>query len=228
MDTAQDPRLRVAEQALGTLESIFQHGLLKAQFPRRRCEDACGKARSALMSLKYSYADAETMRGMPQFQQVLDAADTIEEHLGGSAWWERITEDELAVARTRWGLELLRGLPERLDLQGEGLELGVDAGVGRVVSTREHPAADALLVTKVNAGRGRTIATNDLSVEPDDAVAVARLQPVEIRGVVSEGMFLGVPEEGVLRDVGEDADGRPDVVDDAWKETRGIISEYLA
>lgn len=226
MDTANDPRFAVLERALLDLKGIFERGHLKAQFDRDEAAKAAERAHGALMGLKYANADPETLRGMEPFGRIETAADAIEELLGGPDFADRIADDAVWVARTRWALDQVRSFGERLDLPGAGWETAVEAVAGRVVSASAHPEADGLQVTRVAAGRSLRVVTNDASVDADDAVGVALLPPVELGGVVSEGMFLGVKGEGVLRDVEAGEDGRPDVPDEAWTETRGLLAAY--
>lgn len=228
MDTAEDPRFAVLERALLDLKGIFERGRLKAQFPREQAVERAERAHAALMELKWTHAEPEALREMDAFARLLGAADAVEELLGGRDFPDRIAEQAVWVARTRWALSQVRSFGDRLELPGDGWETAVEAAVGRVVSTSDHPEADQLLVTRVAAGRSLRVVTNDTSVEKDDRVGVALLPPVELRGVVSEGMFLGGGGgAGVLRDVEEDAEtGRPDVPEEAWAETRGLLAEY--
>lgn len=223
-----DPRLRVAEAALDRMAKVFEHKLVQRQaLPHARCQDACEKGLSALRSLKYSYATPDALREMSQFETLTGLADTLLDQLGGEDWHEDVEETALGIARVRWGVAVLQGLPDRLTLPETGLEAGVDARVGGVVTARQHPHADDLRVLRVAAGRGFDVVTNDETVDADDRVGLALLPPTEIAGTVSEGMLLGLPGGGVLTGVTEGDRGRPDVPDDAWAETRNVLDEFL-
>lgn len=226
MDTANDPRLAVAERGLEDLKDHIEHGHIKAQFPRERAAEAVERGLGALKGLKYSYAEPDDLVASPQFNELLEAIDIVETLLGGPGFEDEIEEDELAVAHASWTIDTLRSLEDRLRLTGDGLELAVDVRPGRVVSRAEHPEADDLWITRVAAGNSLRVVTNDGSVEKDDRVGVAMLPPVELRGVVSRGMFLG-DGEGVLTDVRPGPDGRPEVPPTAYTETRDQLSAYL-
>ncbi len=226
MDTANDPRLAVAERALEDLKDSLQHGHIKAQIPQGEAMENLEKALGSLKAVKYSYAEPKNLIQMQPFQELVDAADHVEELLGGDAFHEEIDEKPLAVAQARWAIDTVASLEDRLLLPGDELELAVDARKGRVVTVSEHPEADDLVVTRVAAGRGLTVVTNDASVSQDDEVGVAFLAPTDLRGVISEGMFLGA-DEGVLTSVEEGPHGRPDVPEEAYHETRNMLAAYL-
>ncbi|ACR80822.1 phenylalanine--tRNA ligase subunit beta [Kosmotoga olearia] len=102
-------------------------------------------------------------------------------------------------------------LTSALSLSGtavEGVEYPWDylegAVTGKIEKVIPHPNADKLVVTEVNIGdKLLTVVTADLSVKPEEYVAVlpegGRLWDLEIRkrnfrGVMSEGMFLSFEE----------------------------------
>lgn len=225
MDTANDPRLALAEQALSDLHERIQQGHIKAQFDQKGALSAIETGQGALKELKYTYAEPDQLVAMDGFDQLVEAVDELEAALGGEGFHEEIEEDPLAVARARWTIDNLRSLEERLFLDGTELETAVEARVGRVLSTREHPEGD-LILTRVAAGRSLPVVTNDLSVADDEGVGVALLPPTQIHGVLSEGMFLGA-DEGVLTGVEEGDQGRPDVPGKAYAETRNMLDGFL-
>lgn len=226
MDTANDPRLLVVEQALADVEERIRHGHIKAQFDRDGARAAIDEASSALQQLKYTYAEPDQLVEMEPFEQLETSAEELEEALGGEGFHEQIEEDALAVSRARWTIDLVDSLADRLSLEGAELETGVQARVGRVLSVREHTEGEIWL-TRVAAGRSVPVVTNDPSVSDDDRVGLAFLPPTEIHGVVSQGMFLG-DAEGVLTDVEEDEHGRPTVPAEAYAETRNALDRFLS
>jgi predicted RNA-binding protein with EMAP domain len=225
MDTANDPRLRVVEQAWADLEERIRHGHIKAQFDPKGAQAAIEAGQSALQELKYTYAEPGQLVDMEAFGQLVDSAGELETALGGEGFHAEIEEDPLAVARARWTIDLVHSLEDRLFLEGDELETAVEVRAGRVISVREHTAGEIWL-TRVAAGRSIPVVTNDPTVDDDDQVGVAFLPPTEVHGVVSEGMFLG-DGDGVLRGVEAD-EGRPDVDEAAYAETRNALSGFLS
>ena len=82
----------------------------------------------------------------------------------------------------------------------------MDLVVGQIISAKEHPNADKLLVFEVNTGeKVRTIVSGVAKFyKPEDllnklVMVVANLKPIKLRGVMSEGMILfGEKEDGKL------------------------------
>jgi predicted RNA-binding protein with EMAP domain len=225
MDTANDPRLRVVEQALVDVEERIRHGHIKAQYDRDGAQAAIEAGSSALQELKYTYAEPDQLVSMEAFDRLETSADELEAAMGGDSFHEEIEEDALAVARLRWTIDQIRSLADRLSLDSDELETAVEVRPGRVISVREHPDGD-IWMTRVAAGRSLPVVTNDGSVDDDDQVGVALLPPTEIHGAVSEGMFLG-DADGVLTGVEEGAEGRPDVPAGAYAETRNTLDGFL-
>jgi predicted RNA-binding protein with EMAP domain len=225
MDTAEDPRFRVAEQALVDLHERIQQGHIKAQFDRKGALSAIETGQGALKQLKYTYAEPDQLVEMDQFGTLEQAVDELEQALGGEGFHEAIEEDALAVARARWTIDTLQSLEDRLFLDGNEAETAVDVRPGRVLSVREHPSGE-IQVTRVAAGRSVPVVTNDVSVGDGDEVGVAFLPPTEVHGVVSQGMFLG-GSEGVLTDVEAGPEGRPAVPGSAYAETRNALDRFL-
>lgn len=220
-----DARFAVVDRGRGDVARILEAGKLHASFDDAAAAEAVGRADGALKEITYSYADPATLRGMDATKRLTGAADALVDALGGPDWRETITDDAEAVATVAWWIGTVRSLPARLDLEG-GPEVGVDAAAGRVLAIQDHPRTDAVRIARVAAGRSVPVVTNDPDVAQDDRVGVAFLPPSTIHGTVSEGMLLGAGD-GVLSDVSPDDEGRPDVPDEAWVETRNILSGYV-
>lgn len=113
------------------------------------------------------------------------------------------TAEELAETLTRGGIEV----EDAVDLN-KGLEKVV---IGEIVSLEKHPAADRLLVCRVNVGQEElTIVTGAANLQVRDRIPVALLGAVlpneraisesKLRGVVSQGMLCS--REELLLDAG--------------------------
>jgi len=93
----------------------------------------------------------------------------------------------------------------------------MDFVVGHIVSAKEHPNADRLLVFEVNTGeKVRTIVSGVAKYyKPEDlldckVIVVANLKAVKLRGILSEGMILfGEKEDGELKAIKVDKDLEP-------------------
>ncbi|MEN3040122.1 MAG: phenylalanine--tRNA ligase subunit beta [Bacteroidia bacterium] len=130
-------------------------------------------------------------------QELVDISESPE------AVAERLTRAGLEVE----SIELYRRLPKEIE----------DIVIGRVIEVGDHPAADRLLVTKVQVHPDKvlTIVTGARNVQVGDMVPVAlpgsyvrqaggwiRIEPRAFRGVLSEGMLCSEAELGIGSDVG--------------------------
>ncbi|MGH2669389.1 MAG: hypothetical protein ACRDH5_09800 [bacterium] len=226
MDTGNDPRFSVLDRALLDVKRIFEMGRVKKAIDKHKAVTTCEHGHRLLMTLRYCYGEPGQMRAMGEFRELMGVADDVEALLGGPAFPEQIKEQPIAVAQVAWTLATLRSLGPRLDLPGSQAETAIDVAAGRVVSAHPHPEADNLLVTRLGAGRPLVVVTNDATVKAEDRVGVAILPPIDLRGVVSQGMFLGAGH-GILKTVQAGPGGRPDVPDNAYGETRSMVKQYL-
>lgn len=103
----------------------------------------------------------------------------------------------MAVARVRYGLRTLYGLPARLSLGDENNPLyAVDIECVEVLEASRIPGTERLWVTRARGALGYTIVTNLPDVRRGEVRAAAVLPPAEIGGVVSEAMYCSGPLEG--------------------------------
>ena len=80
----------------------------------------------------------------------------------------------------------------------------VEMKVGRVLSVDDHPAADKLMIIRVDIGEGapRTLVAGLKEYYAKEElvgkliVVVSNLEPARLRGVTSEGMLLAAQAEG--------------------------------
>ena len=73
----------------------------------------------------------------------------------------------------------------------------LDIAVGKVIESKVHPDADRLLVSQVDVGSGVIQIVSGIAdiIKPEDLVGqnvitVINLEPIKLRGVLSEGMLL--------------------------------------
>jgi len=184
MDTANDPRILMAERCvkdmekyLGNLREIKKMGIIKDLEAR-------------VMELKYSYGELEDIREF--LESIRNFCVKIVDTLGGDGWIKKLRNmkfSELALAHIKFCLNILYNLESRLRLPPNA-EYAVDIRVGEIESVMKHPKAEKLRICNVNVGKVITVVTNIESVKEREKLAVALLPPVEFFGVVSEGMFL--------------------------------------
>ncbi|WP_324735486.1 tRNA-binding protein [Thermococcus sp. SY098] len=237
-NTSKDYRLLTAEKAVELFLKTIEHAKFKGRWDKKKAIKLAKEMIPELQAMRYSYLDPKELIDTPQMEALKEKAQGIIEALGGEEWHHKFLsladksekeKVEEAVAKVRFFLNTILNLDKRLALgKINDPVIAVDIKVGEVMSVGKHPNADRLLVCNVNIGdRAITVVTNDLTVKEGNRVAVALLPPVNFRGIVSEGMFLGAGE-GVLKDVKGEIGGLPKGIPlDALKETRNLVEAFL-
>lgn len=186
MDTSSDPRIVMAEKCSRELKNILLNSKGVGKEPPKIAEEIEKK----IIALKYSYLDLESMK--PMLEEIKSEMVKLLELLGGKEWTKKVKTrgmDEEKIARIKFCMNIIYNLDSRLKLPPDPA-YAVDIRLGKVESVWKHPNADNLKVCNVNVGRIITVVTNEQSVKEGDKIPVALLPPVELRGVVSEGMFI--------------------------------------
>ncbi len=175
----EDPRIGLL---LAYLEHVKERASSGAysDVNRKALVEALEALESRVQSVRYSYMPpSDVVESIePEAKRLLDLLEDVE-------------EPEL-----RWLAEYLEGLlGSFLSAEVEDEADAVPCVAVRVVDVRDHPRADGLKVTVVDAGEfsKRTVVTNLEDVSEGDVMALALLPPREFSGVVSEGMFCGDP-----------------------------------
>ncbi len=195
MDTANDYRILVAEDAVERLERRLRQWGLPWPFNRAKAMASLEKARKSLMRIKYSYLphrdlleseDLKTLVAEARRIRELVMPETLPKLEGGRA---------LAFAEIRYALSILLGLPARIALGDSNYpEYAVDVVGVEVVRVEELAGTENLMYTRASAGKAVfTIVTNIRSIKPGEVRAAAILPPVEFAGVISEAMYSSDP-----------------------------------
>ncbi len=212
MDTANDPRILMAEKCvkdiekyIGNIRDVKKSGLLK-------------DLEAKIMEMKYSYGELQDLR--VYLDEIKSLCVKIVNMLGGDNWaknLKKIKFSELALSHIKFCLNILYNLDSRLKLPSQP-EYAVDIRIGEIESVMKHPEAKKLRICNVNVGKVITVVTNLEDVKEGEKLAVALLPPVEFFGIVSEGMFLshylksGNPGELPVLDEEEKNNARKEVL----------------
>ncbi|MFW5902996.1 MAG: tRNA-binding protein [archaeon] len=237
-DTSEDYRFLVAQKSIDYFLNSVRGSKFRGKWNKNEARKIAKRMRSDLKSMQYSYMSPNDLADSEHLSSLIEKYEEIVEILGGEDWYrkflERSTREERdkveeSIAEIRFFLNTISGLEERLKRgKVEDPVVGVDIKVGRVMSVRDHPNADNLELCNVNiSDRSLSVITNDLRVSEDDKVAVSILPPNKLRGIVSEGMFLGA-DDGVLRDVKGSLGSLPQNIPlDSLNETRSSVESFL-
>ncbi len=184
MDTANSPKILMAEKCVGEMEKylsnhreIKRSGILK-------------EIASKIMEIKYSYAEVEDLK--EYLEDLRRMCLSLLNLLGGNSWAVKLREmkySRLAISSIKFCLNILYNLESRLRLPDDP-EFAVDIRIGEIESVMKHPNADNLRICNVNVGKVITVVTNIPDVKEGEKLPVALLPPAEFFGEISEGMFL--------------------------------------
>jgi predicted RNA-binding protein with EMAP domain len=215
MDTANDPRILMAERCvrdmekyIGNLRDVKKSGILK-------------ELEAKVLELKYSYGELSDMADF--LRSIRALCVKILDLLGGEDWSKnlrRMKFSEISISHIRFCLNILYNLEARLRLPPNP-EYAVDIRVGEIESVMKHPRAVKLRICNVNVGKVITVVTNIENVKEGEKLAVALLPPVEFFGTVSEGMFLSHAQK-----YGEPGE-IPELTDDERNNARKEVLKYL-
>ncbi len=176
--TPEDPRIRLLLSFVGHAKDRASSGAY-SDVNRRQLVEVLEKLESKLQEIRYSYLPpsrvAEKLSGLRS--ELEDAVNPEEPDL-------------------RWLLEYLEHADRLFEREAKDEADAVLCTVCEVLSVQDHPEADNLWITTVNAGDfgKRTVVTNLEDVDEGDSMALALLPPREFMGVISEGMFCGEAE----------------------------------
>jgi len=193
MDTVNDYRVLVAEDALNRLENRVKVWGLPYPLNRSLATERLRRLRSALMTLKYSYLPTDLLLQSEALKEIESLTkELIPTLLPPKEVRLESVAHKLAVAEIKYAISTLLGLKSRLALGEEGKpEEAVDVLGVEVVSVEKHPNADNLWVVKAGTEKfSFTIVTNIPNVKKGEVRAVAILPPMNFLGVVSEGSHL--------------------------------------
>jgi len=190
-DTANDPRLLVAEHALKVLrENIFARGTYRSAFSKDQIQARLANIESQLMVLKYKYMSPAALAEGPEAAAISKHAVDLRNSIAGmfhSKGAETIVEAKLA-----WALRILDGLPGRLaraDDTADPVAMGVDIVA---VTIRNVLKKEAYWHTKVmEGGKEYLVVTNIEGLTSGMRLGVAILPPAIVGGHISQAMFLG-------------------------------------
>ncbi len=187
MDTARNPKILMAERCIKDLARL----LTGLKGVGRETSKLVNAMEAKILEIKYSYGELGGLK--PLLSELNSHLLEFYNALGGNQWVSKLRKigvDNEKIAQIKFAMNIIYNLEPRLKLPDDPA-YAVDIRVGEIESVMKHPNADKLKVCNVNVGKVITVVTNDLSVKPGEKVAVSLLPPANLRGVVSEGMFVG-------------------------------------
>jgi predicted RNA-binding protein with EMAP domain len=207
MDTGNDYRILVVEDAIKRISEIFRMKRFKFQFHHYRDgQELIEHSMHVLQTVKYCYLDAETIVNMPEFQEFHQNTNKIEqwimEELTAASYKPDNPKDLLLIKEVEYVLSIFRDFPRRIQLPphpGNAL----DTFSVQVTRVEKHAELNKLFVCRTtNKKQIWNIVTNITDIKKDANYPAIHLPPTIFGSVVSEAMFASdqpiIDETGTL------------------------------
>jgi len=197
VDTANDFRLLVAEDAVARLERRIRQWGMPWPVNKSKALELVERARKALLRLKYSFLPSEMILESEELKTIVDSAVQLRGLIFPEVMPKLEGSRRMALAEIRYSLIILLGLPNRIRLgEDNHPEWAIDVVGVKVTRVEELRGASNLYYTRAAAGNiAFTIVTNLREIREGEVRAAAILPPVEFHGVISEAMYASEPLE---------------------------------
>ncbi|MDR2829435.1 MAG: tRNA-binding protein [Methanobrevibacter sp.] len=235
-DTTKDYRILVAQKSKELHKRTVNSGSFRGHWNKKMVLEIAESMNSDFQTLKYSYLDPKDLINAQEINNLKKKIEEVIEYLGGNNWANKFLNRtpkkekekvEENIAKVKFFIRTILNLKERIGL-GSILDpiVGVDILVGEIMSISKH--RNNLMVTNVDINKHAIkVITNDLSVKEGNRVGIAILPPMNILGIVSEGMFLG-DGSNILKDVGGKIGSMPkDITIESLNGTRTLVENFL-
>ncbi len=194
MDTANDFRILVAEDAVSRLEGIVRNRRLSLPVNWGKAVEIIRELRSRVLRIKYMYLPAHQLAHVPEIAEIRKLSVELARLVLDKDLIRRFRPDPLVVAEARYAIRVLYGLSARILLGDENNPLyAIDIEGVEVVSIHKHPRADKLYITKAEGLLPYTIITNISDLKRGEVRAAAMLPPAVLMGEISEAMYCSGP-----------------------------------
>ncbi|MBN2157445.1 MAG: hypothetical protein JW776_15470 [Candidatus Lokiarchaeota archaeon] len=195
MDTGNDYRILVIEDAIKRLSEIFRLKKFKFQFKHyREAHDLLEQSTHVLQSVKYCYLEPDAIVNLPEFQEFLQKTQKIEymimEEMKAASYKPDNPKDLLVIKEVEYVLSIFRDFTRRIQLIPEAGN-AVDTFSVEVTRVDKHPGFDKLYICRTtDTKKIWNIVTNIADIKKDAKYPVVHLPPTMFEDVVSEAMFV--------------------------------------
>jgi len=231
LDTAKDARILVLEDALHRLNEIVSNRKLKLHLDYSALDALLSKAGSLLYEVKYSYIGSHALaQAMPTVKivEIMDQFQALVEDALASGYIPKTKSQELALAEYKYARRTINGFPDRLELYDEEPARAVDILAVKITKKQPVEESENLQTCRCTDGsRIWMIVTNLKNVALEMKLCCAVLPPVEMMGIISEAMFLGMNELGEDVPLGMLEDVSSPALDQARSQVKEIIKRMM-
>lgn len=177
MDTANDFRLLVAEDAVARLERRIRQWGMPWPVNKSKALELVEQARKALLRLKYSFLPSKMILENEELKTIVDSAVQLRGLIFPEVLPKLEGSRRMALAEIRYSLSILLGLPNRIRLgEDNHPEWAIDVVGVKVTRVEELKGATNLYYTRAAAGNvAFTIVTNLREIREGEVRAAAVL-----------------------------------------------------
>ncbi len=194
MDTANDLRILVAEDAIRRLENIIRNRRLNLPINWNRAYKLIHEAKSLILRIKYMFLPYRELASTSEITRLKELSIELAKLLLDKENLRRYKPDRFIVAETRYALRIFYGLKNRILLGDDNNPLyAIDIEGVEIVNVVKHPRSDKLWLTKAEGILPYDIVTNIQNIKKGEIRAAAILPPIELLGVLSEAMYCSDP-----------------------------------
>ncbi len=196
MDTGNDYRILVVEDAIKRLLEIFRMKRFKFQF--KHYHDGSQllehSMHTHLQTVKYCYLEPDAIISMPEFVEFHENTNTIEnmvlDALKGASYKPDNPKDLFVIKEVEYVLSIFRDFPRRILLPPDPGN-ALDTFSVQVTRIEKHPELDKLFVCRTTDQKQIwNIITNIQDVKKDANYPAVHLPPAMFGQIVSEAMFV--------------------------------------
>jgi predicted RNA-binding protein with EMAP domain len=194
LDTANDARILVVEDALKRLENIFSKRLLRFQVDYKRLLELHGKAKEAYYGIKFSYQEPEEIKSSKSLESLVESIEKFED-IYQTARNERAFKPEnpsqkKLIAETEYVFRTVFGFGNRLNYPSDPA-FAIDILCVEITHASHIEESDSLTACRCSDGsRIWEILTNIDFLDTELKMPAGVLPPTELMNSVSEAMFL--------------------------------------
>lgn len=231
MDTAKDARVLVLEDALRRLNEIVSNRKLKLHLDYSALNVLLTKAGGLLYEVKYSYIDSNALANAPptiKIVEIMHQFQGLVEDALASGYAPQTKSQEMALAEYKYAGRIINGFQDRLERHDEEPARAID--ILAVEISKKQPIDESENLQKCRCTDGSriwTIVTNLKQVAPGMKLCCAVLPPVEMMGIISEAMFLGMNQLGDEASLGPLEDVPSPALDQARSQVKEIIKRMM-
>ncbi|MFX1536006.1 MAG: hypothetical protein ACFFDI_17460 [Promethearchaeota archaeon] len=194
MDTGNDYRILVAEDALKRLQEIFRSRKFRFPFKYNEYQPLIDKCHKFLQTIRYCYLEIEDILKMNELTELQATSQKIEEIITDQIkkvnYQAKEPKEKITLLELDYIFVILKGLARRLQDPSDPA-FALDTFAVQISNVSKHPKSKNLFICRTTDGKKIwQIVTNISTIKKDQVLPAVHLPPVLFDNVMSEAMFV--------------------------------------